>query len=202
MNTFKFNQAQFFMSKPQEELQTLEITLEAKNRIVYYENKVKYVMGCTKTDGNKSYYGCLNRFHAASSSLKCGGTGIYDSKTGIYTPRKPHTALCGTSSSNFTISDSYTIQRNFIHQELEKNPRLTVSVIQGLLTKENLKKSPSKRSFPLNYDQIKHIIEVYRQDNGIKNKDLTKEMIILTRDNALFLRYNSTFIGYNKGNFF
>ena len=179
---------------------TVKFTFETNKRLAYEENGLKFVMGASKTEKGKIYYGCINRFRSDKSGAKCGATGVYDIESQSYTPKRSHLASCGVQQPNFSISESYSSQKEFLHQELLKNPRLTVAPAQELLTKENLTKSPSKRTKTLCYDQIKYIIDCYRKDNGINyDGSSSKEIIILTRDNALFLRYNSSFTSLNKG---
>jgi len=141
-----------------------QFTFETNKRLAYEENGLKFVMGASKTEKAKIYYGCINRFRSDKSGAKCGATGFYDIDSQSYTPKRSHLASCGVQQS-----------------------------------KENLTKSPSKRTKTLCYDQIKYIIDCFRKDNGINYGSSSKELIILTRNNALFSRCNSIFTSLSKG---
>ena len=102
------------------------------------------------------------------------------------------------SSVKFVVEDSYDVQKQLLIEELKINPVLTTAPALLLLTKENSKRASTDKFIPLNYEQVKYIIEWFREDNGIKNTESLNNSIILTQDNSLFLRYNSSFISLYK----
>ena len=177
----------------------IEVQFEQPNRLKYQVGKVTHVMTCTKTKANKCYFGCINRFLV--EPRKCGATDLYLSDSKLYTIKRPHIPSCGKDLENISVSDSYTCQKEFLIEELQKNPRLTAAEAKNLISKENITKSPSKKVIPLNYEQIKYIIECYREDNGIKNTESLNDIMVMSKDNSLFLRNNSSFYNLYQSNF-
>jgi len=185
---------------PESSQESLRVTFIRSNRITYSENGRKYIMSLTKTVQNIIYFGCINRYSDTSRKPKCTATGIYNSTDKSYRHKKDHIKDCGEKSSTI-IQGFYEIQKNFLYEELNKNPRLTAAPALDLLRKANLKTEPENKPFPLTYDQVKHIIDLYRKENGVNNMEGLGNRVVLTKDNSIFLRYNSSFYSIYKSNF-
>ena len=175
---------------------------ERYNRLSYSQNNIKYTMSLTKSEASKMYFSCVNRHLTPTNKQKCNATGIYNQETKKYTTKKVHTIYCSVNtSSEVSVIDHYDTQRKLLLNELESNPRLKKSEAMDLLKKDNATREVKEKYIPLNYDQVRYIINSYRKDNGIQRNDSVQEIRILTNDNSLFLRYNSSFYGIYKGKF-
>jgi len=67
-----------------------------------------------------------------------------------------------------------------------------------MLRKENEKKKNEEKFLPLTYRQVKHIVNSFKNENGIQDINSIDNAMILTKDNSLFLRYNSSFYGLHQ----
>jgi hypothetical protein len=181
------------------------VQFERYNRLKYQERDQIFVMTLTKKakDGNKLYFGCINRHLEHSNPNKCNATGHYDQKSKEYTAKRPHSMGCGVETNRkFAMDDSYDTQKELLLKELTNNHTLTTVSAQTFLTKENSRRPDEKKFKPLSYEQVKYIIERFRADNGINSTESLQNAMVLTSDNSLFLRYNSSFYGSHKGNYY
>lgn len=180
----------------------INVHFERYNCISYIQGQVKYKMTITKNEDRKLYFGCINRHLASSNPMRCGATGHFDLSKKEYIPKRSHINNCGIDICvKFQVSDSYEVQKQLILSELNKNPRLTAGPACNLLMLENNKRPPEEKFITLQYDQVKHIITNYRNENGLQSTEVLKDAMILTKDNSLFLRFNSSFYSLFKGNF-
>jgi len=132
-----------------EKSNTLTINFESHNRLTYIEGKFQYIMTLTKKAETKQYFGCINRHLSSSNPQRCNATGVYDNESKQYTCRKIHVSGCGKEASiEFTVSDSYDVQKQLLFEELIKNPRLTATPGLELLMKINFQRPPEKNFFP------------------------------------------------------
>ena len=177
-----------------EEDKSIKIHFESRNRLYYTENGIKFTMTMTKDEKDVLYFGCIKRSLSSSNKQKCGATGIYKVQEKEYIRKRPHISGCGATLSNTKIIDSYQVQRDFLENKLKENPKPTPAPGLELLLKENWKNDPEAKFIPLNYRQVKHIINSYKEDNNIHDLKNSEHSIILTRDNSLFQRFNSSFI--------
>jgi len=182
----------------------IEVNFIQRNRLTYKENSLKFTMTLTKTVNGKIYFGCVHRYSATSTRSKCTATGVYNIENKTYVKKKDHLAECGIEEGSQTLftNDSYEIQKNFLLAQLEKNQRLTTAPALELLRKENTQRAPENKLLPLTYEQIKYIIECYREENGVTSCEDLKNKIVLTKDNSIFLRYNSSYYTLHKSIYF
>ena len=82
------------------------------------------------------------------------------------------------------------------------NPNLTVVNALDLLRSKNLNSSPSKQKLPLTYEQVKKIIQDFRENNNINSTlSISDPSLMKTIDGALFRRCYNTYDVIYKNKF-
>lgn len=162
------------------------------NRLEIIIDDIPYQYTITKRMEYKTYFQCINRKKGVRTGKKCLAKAHHNSKTNNIEVIDLHNPRC--EGIQLQLQDDYHSQKEDLIDILENNNNLTVIKGMTILREKNNNASNETKRFPMNYEQVKHIIKSFRQENQVdSNFSFDDPTFQKTKDGALFLRCNNKY---------
>jgi len=162
-----------------------EARLTSQKTISLMINDFVYNYKMTQTYKDVSYFQCLNRSKGESTNKKCLAKVHLDIKNKSLKVMNLHNPTC--SEPQLQVNLDYLSQREDIHQVLSENPNFGVAKTLDVLREKNIVATPTSKRIPLNYAQVKKIIQVFKEDNvGQSTKLIDDNSLLSTLDGFNF----------------
>jgi len=160
-----------------------------------------------KTNAYKNiiYFQCMNRRKGETTNKKCLAKANYDTEKKDLHIINLHNPNCQEATlEKLSINEDYNSQKTEIIQKLSEDQSLSVIKALNVLRDQNTKASPKSKRFPLNYFQVKKILQVFRKDNQLNSQlSFSDPTLLRTIDGAIFRRcYNQVNLIYKSKFFF
>jgi len=150
------------------------------------------------------YFQCVNRKKGASTNNKCLAKVKYNSIEKDIEVVDLHNPNCTVyTKEKLTVNENYCSQKEILIKEMSENQNLSVVNAINLLRDKNVEASPQSKKFPLNYLQVKKIVNNFRQDNQLNgNASFADSNLLKTIDGALFRRCHNQYNTIYKSKIF
>ena len=179
-----------------------EATFENEGVLTVKLDGIKYIYYRTKVYKDTVYFQCSNRQKGELTGKKCLAKAHYDRKTRGVVIINLHNPKCQASEEpRVAATSDFNSQKSDLLENLQKDAKLTVVGGLGLLRNKNEKASPSSKKQPLNYFQVKKIIQDFRHENHINSKfSFDEPGLLKTIDNSIFRRVHNHYDLIYKSN--